>query len=165
MHSPLDSITHILGICTHPYTGARVSSIYARTHVPMPRRLLSKSSAAFLCLSLPVFGSLSVYQLYILVDLKCCTCIMSDNVLAVGLFWRNDLGCASVVPSEQTSSSYIILDVTLVENEQNKKEKEREREIMKCEPVELSFDKHFSSTFSPLDQAFQRCCTEVTLNL
>ena len=35
---------------------------------------------------------------------------MSDNVLAVGLFWRNDLGCASVVPSEQTSSSYIILD-------------------------------------------------------
>ena len=36
-------------------------------------------------------------------------CIMSDNVLAVGLFWRNDLGCASVVPSEQTSSSYIIL--------------------------------------------------------
>ena len=42
----------------------------------------------------------------------CCTCIMSDNVLAVGLFWRNDLGCASVVPSEQTSSSYIILDTT-----------------------------------------------------
>ena len=41
----------------------------------------------------------------------CCTCIMSDNVLAVGLFWRNDLGCASVVPSEQTSSSYIILDI------------------------------------------------------
>ena len=37
---------------------------------------------------------------------------MSDNVLAVGLFWRNDLGCASVVPSEQTSSSYIILDWT-----------------------------------------------------
>ena len=37
---------------------------------------------------------------------------MSDNVLAVGLFWRNDLGCASVVPSEQTSSSYIILYVT-----------------------------------------------------
>ena len=36
---------------------------------------------------------------------------MSDNVLAVGLFWRNDLGCASVVPSEQTSSSYIILDI------------------------------------------------------
>ena len=31
----------------------------------MPRRLLSKSSAAFLCLPLPVFGSLSVYQLYI----------------------------------------------------------------------------------------------------
>ena len=34
-----------------------------------------------------------------------------SNVLAVGLFWRNDLGCASVVPSEQTSSSYIILDL------------------------------------------------------
>ena len=33
------------------------------------------------------------------------------NVLAVGLFWRNDLGCASVFPSEQTSSSYIILYV------------------------------------------------------
>ena len=30
------------------------------------------------------------------------------------------------------------------------REREREREIMKCEPVELSFDKHFSSTFSPL---------------
>ena len=43
----------------------------------------------------------------------CCTCIMSDNVLAVGLFWRNDLGCASVVPSEQTSRSYIILDVMI----------------------------------------------------
>ena len=28
---------------------------------------------------------------------------------------------------------------------------------MKCKPVELSFDKHFSSTFSSLDQAFQRC--------
>ena len=26
-----------------------------------------------------------------------------------GLFWRNDLGCASVIPSEQTASSYIIL--------------------------------------------------------
>ena len=26
-----------------------------------------------------------------------------------GLFWRNDPGCASVIPSEQTSSSYIIL--------------------------------------------------------
>ena len=38
---------------------------------------------------------------------------MSDNVLAVGLFWRNDLGCASVVPSEQTSSSYIILYVII----------------------------------------------------
>ena len=63
MHSPLDSSTHILGICMHPYSGARVSSLYASTHVPMPRRLLSKSSAAFLCLSLPVFGSLSVYQL------------------------------------------------------------------------------------------------------
>ena len=47
MHSPLDSITHILGICTHPYTGAPVSSTYARTHVPMPRRLLSKPTAAF----------------------------------------------------------------------------------------------------------------------
>ena len=35
---------------------------------------------------------------------------------------------------------------------------------MKCEPVELSFDKDFSSTFSTLDQAFQRCCAEVTLN-
>ena len=28
-----------------------------------------------------------------------------------GLFWRNDLGCASVIPSEQTASSYIILYV------------------------------------------------------
>ena len=39
--------------------------------------------------------------------------IMSDNVLAVGLFWWNDLGCASVVPSEQTSRSYIILDISV----------------------------------------------------
>ena len=29
----------------------------------------------------------------------------------VGLFWRNDLRCASVIPSEQTASSYIILYV------------------------------------------------------
>ena len=36
-----------LGVCTHPYTGARVSSTYARTHVPTPRRFLSKPSAAF----------------------------------------------------------------------------------------------------------------------
>ena len=58
MHSPLDSITHILGICsTHPYTGARVSSIYARTHVPMPRRLPSKSSAVFCCLCIYVQSS------------------------------------------------------------------------------------------------------------
>ena len=42
----------------------------------------------------------------------CCTSIMSDTALAVGLFWRNDLGCASVVPSEQTSISYIILDMS-----------------------------------------------------
>ena len=58
MHSPLDSITHILGICTHTYTGARVSSTYARTHVPMPRRLLRKPTALFyvyLFLSLVVF--------------------------------------------------------------------------------------------------------------
>ena len=58
MHSPLDSITHILGICTHTYTGARVSSTYARTHVPMPRRLLRKPTAVFyvhLFLSLVVF--------------------------------------------------------------------------------------------------------------
>ena len=33
--------------CTHPYTGARVSSTYARTHVPTPSRFLSKPSAAF----------------------------------------------------------------------------------------------------------------------
>ena len=44
-------------------------------------------------------------------------------------------------------------------------EREMERGILKCEPVvELSFDKHFSSTFSPSDQVFQRCCAEVTLN-
>ena len=36
-----------LGVCTHPYTGARVSSTYARTHVPTPRRFLSNPSAAF----------------------------------------------------------------------------------------------------------------------
>ena len=36
-----------LGVCTHPYTGARVSSTYARTHVPTTRRFLSKPSAAF----------------------------------------------------------------------------------------------------------------------
>ena len=39
---------------------------------------------------------------------------MSDNVLAVGLFWRNDLGCASVVPSEQTDSEYINLDLIIM---------------------------------------------------
>ena len=58
MHSPLDSITHILGICTHTYTGAHVSSTYARTHVLMPRRLLRKPTAVFyvyLFLSLVVF--------------------------------------------------------------------------------------------------------------
>ena len=32
---------------TIQYTGARVSSTYARTHVPTPRRFLSKPSAAF----------------------------------------------------------------------------------------------------------------------
>ena len=31
-----------------------------------------------------------------------------------GLFWRNDLGCASVIPSEQTASSYIILYIILL---------------------------------------------------
>ena len=36
-----------LGVCTHPYTGARVSSTYARTHVPTSRRFVSKPSAAF----------------------------------------------------------------------------------------------------------------------
>ena len=41
----------------------------------------------------------------------CCTCIMSDNVLAVGLFWRTDRSAAEVVPSEQISSSYIVRDV------------------------------------------------------
>ena len=48
MHSPLDSVTHILGICTHPYTGAHVSSTYARTHVPVPRRFLSKPNQLLL---------------------------------------------------------------------------------------------------------------------
>ena len=36
-----------LGVCTHPYTGARVSSTNERTHVPTPRRFLRKPSAAF----------------------------------------------------------------------------------------------------------------------
>ena len=40
---------------------------------------------------------------------------MSDNVLAVGLFWRNDRGAAEVVQSEQTSSSYINLKSSLLE--------------------------------------------------
>ena len=35
------------GVCMHPYTGARVSNTYARTHVPTPRRFLSKPCAAF----------------------------------------------------------------------------------------------------------------------
>ena len=71
----------------------------------------------------------------------CCTCKMSENVLAVGLEMyelevsshrttsafriypdtckrkkkKDDLGCASVVPSELTSSSYTILDKNLEE--------------------------------------------------
>ena len=57
-------------------------------------------------------ASAIIFTWQFFVDVR-CTCIMSDNVLAVGLFWRNDLGSASVVPSEQTSSSYIILYVSL----------------------------------------------------
>ena len=58
------TLSHTFWAYARTRTPAHVYPAYARTHVPMPRRLLSKSSAAFLCLSLPVFGSLSVYQLY-----------------------------------------------------------------------------------------------------
>ena len=43
-----------------------------------------------------------------------------------GLFLRNDLGCASVIPSEQTASSYIILILKLLEIE-----KEIVREVVR----------------------------------
>ena len=57
-----------LGVCTHPYTGARVSSTYARTHVPTPRRFLSKPSAAFYvylssCCYFSVFSSVCIWKL------------------------------------------------------------------------------------------------------
>ena len=38
---------------------------------------------------------------------ECALCQIMYSL--AGLFWRNDLGCASVIPSEQTASSYIIL--------------------------------------------------------
>ena len=42
---------------------------------------------------------------------ECALCQIMYSL--AGLFWRNDLGCASVIPSEQTASSYIILYVML----------------------------------------------------
>ena len=59
-----------LGVCTHPYTGARVSSTYARTHVPTPRRFLSKPSAAFYvylssCCYFSVFSSVKFFRHFI----------------------------------------------------------------------------------------------------
>ena len=41
---------------------------------------------------------------------ECALCQIMYSL--AGLFWRNDLGCASVIPSEQTASSYIILYIT-----------------------------------------------------
>ena len=41
---------------------------------------------------------------------ECALCQIMYSL--AGLFWRNDLGCASVIPSEQTASSYIILYIS-----------------------------------------------------
>ena len=52
-------------------------------------------------------------------------------------------------------------------NKIRKKERERERERERYYEVRVCvtfFRRTFFSTFSPLDQAFQRCCAEVTLN-
>ena len=49
-------------------------------------------------------------QLHLLAG-ECALCQIMYSL--AGLFWRNDLGCASVIPSEQTASSYIILYVKL----------------------------------------------------
>ena len=71
---------------------------------------------------------------------------MSDNVLAVGLFWRNDLGCASVVPSEQTSSSYIILDIYPLDTLALKRLPTATHE----QPAETPADRNFESARTPL---------------
>ena len=60
MHSPLDSIPHTLGVCTHPYTGACAHVIlhictHTRSHAPsIPQRTF----CCFLCLSLPAVISM-----------------------------------------------------------------------------------------------------------
>ena len=45
---------------------------------------------------------------------ECALCQIMYSL--AGLFWRNDLGCASVIPSEQTASSYIILYLLLLKS-------------------------------------------------
>ena len=58
-----------LGVCTHPYTGARVSSTYARTHVPTPfdssANLLLLLMSISSCCYFSVFSSVCI-KIYLL---------------------------------------------------------------------------------------------------
>ena len=112
----LYSRTYLVFFCTYkkPYSFATYGNVFLRIFLEVCCICIMSDNVLADKFSKDAKVKLTLFQK---IGQKTFRRLRHRHVLAVCLFWRNDLGCASVVPSEQTSSSSLSLRASERERE------------------------------------------------